>query len=690
MADSHYVVQLDLRRVGDFDLGEATKKIQPLDKSLAKITDRFDTSRSLVKDLGSAVDRTVMSMGRMAVHGGMLVAGGAIAAATYGVMGLNAELQKSQVSLGTIFSAQGLVKDVPSGIQMAGDTIKQMRLDAQKLPGEFQDLFGIYVTGATSAVRSGLDQNQWEKLASKAMAAGAVSQLPMDVVAREFAMLIEGRSGAHNMFGMRLMGLAGDRAKEFNALSNQERIKVLSKELDKYAGAIDAFSSTYEAQSSTLVDNLKITGQQLSKPLFDRVTSTLSDINSWFNAHQLEISIWADHTGQKIGEMWDYGRKKLEEWGPVVLDFGRNLVDKVGPLIHELEPAASRFGAALKEALKDPGTIDKLIELGKLYLELKTVGAVGGGLLGGAADTARAALLVRDISGLLSTVRTAGALGGGVASAAGAGGAVGSLGVPALLGTIGVLGMGATVAAAGHYGGQDAAFSVASLTPLLGQLTPEFHLLYDATVGLRGALKDHRDTVDADTRAYLDKYAASDQASADFVPLTDGLDAFRGTLKQLEDAGDFTARAELIRDLRKQAQDDALYGTIQNLAAEQETLIESSNLAGAALLDLRMAALTASHSVGLGDFNQNIRDQIYGLDMAAMALANLDKRNAGKKKKPDMKTGHGGHTTINVQMTVTSNNDPSRVALQVRNELAKLRRNRGSSPHAPNYSRFGI
>src|SRR6185436_18139051 len=97
------------------------------------------------------------------------------------------------------------------------------------------------------------------------------------------AMLLEGRSGAHTVLGLRLAGLAGDKAHEFNSMNSGERLAFLTKEIDKYSGAIDLYSKSFEALSSTFKDNAGRFLQLATAPLFERIKDQLGKANAWFD-----------------------------------------------------------------------------------------------------------------------------------------------------------------------------------------------------------------------------------------------------------------------------------------------------------------------------------------------------------------------------------------------------------------------
>src|SRR5579883_673228 len=266
-ADVTYKVEIELSTKGNLarELGGLGGRADALDSAFAKIGATLD----------SAIDRAASLVSTMAKIGAV----GAGAAITYGVVKLNNELEKTQIALGAIFKANNLTSDIEGGIGLAGGVMKDMRRDAAALPGEFKDLVGIFKTVSVPGFQAGASIDELRKLSAHAMAVSAVVGLPMEQTARELAMLMEGRAGAHNVLGMRLAGLGGDRAEAFNKLPAAERLAAVRADLEKFAPAIEAYSHSFEGLSSTLIDNAKRFLGAATLPLFDRIKTALSDAN---------------------------------------------------------------------------------------------------------------------------------------------------------------------------------------------------------------------------------------------------------------------------------------------------------------------------------------------------------------------------------------------------------------------------
>jgi hypothetical protein len=77
--------------------------------------------------------------------GGFAAAMGAV---HQGAMGVNKELETTQISLAAVLNAQGQASSLPDAMEQASNWVRQMKIDARDLPGEFSDLLYIVQTAA--------------------------------------------------------------------------------------------------------------------------------------------------------------------------------------------------------------------------------------------------------------------------------------------------------------------------------------------------------------------------------------------------------------------------------------------------------------------------------------------------------------------------------------------------------------
>lgn len=597
---------------------------------LKKVGDGWDDLSAGVGKFTGMLDAAAGKLGNLAKYAVVGLGAGAFAAATYGVTQLSNEAEKAAISIGTIFSVNGLAANVPAGITMAQDQIAKMRVDAQKLPGEFEDLQKIFMTTAIPQFQAGATADQARKLSAQIMAAGAVMGLQSDMTAREAAMLLSGRAGAHNVFGTRL-GFSGEKAKELNKASPEERLKMVSAETNKYAGAIDIFAHSYEGLSSTLVDNVKNFGRLASAPLFESVKETLSDINDWFSANQDDVNRFAAHLGIGIKDAFEWGKKEIIEWYPIVENFVEVAWHRMEAFWDDVKPSVMAFGQAFKDALQDPnGTIDKLHDLFVLYAAVKGV-SLTMGLASAAAPMA-------------------GAVGQGVAWMAGGG-----------------IATGAAAAGAGVEGAAYGAGGVA-----LGGSAAVVGGVFLAAVAAWGAAV--YEAVDlykeVDSEQMMDAQARADANGRE-------IEAMVQNGMSLDDA---SARANDMA-LELATAGDETGWALNDVATE-------AALAAAGLASVTQASYEQAGNQRLHDAaDEATGNLLAGATQAAkLWLEGVKSTDPNKKKAPVMKGGHGGTNIQKVEIVVTSNSSPSRIARVVEARLANLSRNRRSSPYVPNYS----
>ncbi len=402
MADLRYDVEIDLAVKGSGGLGGLSGIGSGLDKlggAFTKFGGRVaEAFTGAVEQAGSFA----MSMAKVGVGAGL-------AGAAYGVLKLNNNLETTQTSIAAVLNAQGEVGNIGAGMDKAGTLVAKMREDAKQLPGEFEELVQIFQSGISSAGNAGLNSIQFEKMSAQAMAAGKAMSVPLDQAGRELAQLLEGRAGAHNVFGTRLGITATD---GFNKSSKEDQVKRITEALAKYDPAIKQFGTTFDAISSATVDNIKAFGMTATGPLFEHVKATLTDINNWFDNNKGQVSQWANQLGRWLAEAFDKGKAVVMDWWPAISAFAENAYNRITAIWADVGPTVSKIGESIQGFLKDPGSIDKIIKVLELYAMVK----VGGGamdLLGG--------------------------LGGGGGGAAGAMGGMGGGALGALLGGAGTV-----------------------------------------------------------------------------------------------------------------------------------------------------------------------------------------------------------------------------------------------------------
>ena len=637
MAGTKYVVDVEFRQSGDPSAlaDEAGGKVDAL-KS------KFDTAKASSGELGGAISAlgssaveaftgVVEKVGEIGIGLAALGVSTGIAAVTYGVIGLNSNLETTKVSLGAVLNANNQANGIAAGVEKASGWIAQMKKDARDLPGEFEDLLGIEQSSAGTAFNAGMDIPKFEKVASSVMAAAKALSVQTDQAGRELGQLFEGRAGAHNVLGMRLKidahqlyeDLDGVK-KHFKDLTAEGRVKAIEDAVGKFEPAIKAFGNTYDAQSSTLVDNVKNLIQIGTKELFGRVVADLGDINNWFESNRDTVEQYARQAGHWLVDVHDKARKIAEEWIPILKDFGERAYGKFVELWRDAGPIIEGIAKSVKDFLGDKDSVDRMATLLKLYIVAKAGGAIMG--MGPLAGLAKAG--VSDLAG------------GGAALGAGGGGVAGAAMIAAAAGVALAVWQGMKLSAE---------VSDRSSDQWKGDVN-QARLLSEDQGGQISYTNEY-------TRGVLeDAYKNADN----FKSTLDGV--LSGTIA-LQDA--VTNMTEAAGQAAYDLQDFAI--GLHNVVDDMNKMLKDARDA-----DMKDIGDSAAHYMAA----MNLADQQAGRPVGSTAAAD--------KKRKDDKAG-GGNTTVNINFTISSNQSPDQIARKVVQKLVDKRRFRTTSSGVPNW-----
>jgi hypothetical protein len=648
MSGIHYDVSIGFT-VGDLGLPKVDQHLARTEGKVNRLASELGkVGQSFANSFTGAVESVASKLATL----GQVGMAAAVGAATYGVVGLNKELETTRVSLAAVLNANGLTDSIEGGMQRAAGWVTQMKKDARELPGEFSDLLGIVQSGAGAAFQAGLDDISWEKLASNAMAAGKAISVPLDQAGRELAHLLQGHAGAQNVFGTRL----GLTAENYNQKTRPEQIAMLTSAIGKFEPAIKEFGKTFDAQSSTFIDNVKTFAGTATSGLFERVTSTLADVNDWFEKNQTTVKLWGDKVSQMLVDAWDDGRKIVEDWGPRLVTFAERFYDWFMKVWRESEPYVKTISSAVKGFLDNPEAFSKIETLLKLYAAAK--------MFSFGADVASGA------SGVM------GALGGAGKVASAVGGVVGGGGV-----TTAVEAAGAALGSTGLVAGV-----VAATVAVLGAAGYEVYsaqqrsMTYDAKGGGAYGYSEG-------AQKFVDKQVAAAIAAG-----SKGESQYRATMRDSMDPN--------MREWAMQLADD-------RVQAFAQTVLETSD-AMAQLQSLISGLAKSGDFEAINRINEGINDRMNREAMGAQntdltsdwsrrnaevaaitAVAALDANDKHAKEREKQKKAAAGQNVTNigtVTITVASNQAPGQIARDVGKEFTQMKRYPKSSPNVFNAS----
>lgn len=612
--DLSYKLIVDMEARGS--LQPHLEKVGKSGGDLSKVKDVLGTIGSGIASLGSsmagAFTGAVESAANVAASVAKIGAVGAVAAVGFGVK-LNSELEQAQVSLAAIFNSTGQSNGMLKGMQDAQAVMKDMRKDAADLPGEFKDLMGIFRMAATPGFQAGGSVKDIEKLSANAMAFAASRGIEMGQAGRELGMLLQGRAGAHNVFGT-LLGITGDKVQKFNdhaQTSPNERLKMVEKELKKEESSREFFGSTFDAQSSTLVDNAKKFLGAATSGVFDRVKGALETTNAWFDRNETKIIGFAEKVGDKLSYAFEFGRRKIEEWTPAMLAFVENAYSRVSGIWERVAPMIEKAGEVLKKALTDPKTFDRIEGVLKMYALVK-IGGIAAPMAGS---------MMSSASGMFSA-------GGGAAGALGGVAAAGAVGAALVV-------LGTTV-----YGVVDILTDSSNAyhdyaTKQAQQIGEHTQHINDAIGpgGLSGAFKSVADFMGAAGLTLVNNWMLTLDTLATATGFITGV---------FNDAGDKIAKI------------------------------------------LGVARLHNDHDPADASGRN---DQVLDFNTISIKTLGGDGGLADAQKKKESKgvAGGGGTSIQKVEIVVSSNQDPSRIARSVIDEIQGLNRNPTSSRYVRNW-----
>src|ERR1700690_209995 len=363
MADVIYKVGVELSSTGD--LGG---KLDGISNSANKLSGNLGRmSGHLINSFTGALESVVRLGATMAT-----VAAGALTTAVVGVSKLNAELEMTNIALADLFKSSGATTTMVGGMELAGNIMAKMRVDAAALPGEFKDLANIFQMSAVSGLQNGKNADEIEKMSAKVMAFGiGAAHLTGPIIARQLAGLLEGHATAANNMSRKL----GIDARDFNKKSYSERFAEVSEKLSKHDDAIPYYEKSFTGIWTSLIDKGKLFLTEATEPLFAAIKNSLGQILDWFGDNGATTTNWAEKIGKILGDAWKHGSDFVMKWAPKMESMAYAFKDAVLSAFEKIKPIAEYIWDKF-------GNIDSLLHGMEGYAVLKLAGLVlssGGG-----------------------------------------------------------------------------------------------------------------------------------------------------------------------------------------------------------------------------------------------------------------------------------------------------------------------
>lgn len=402
MADITYSVEVAYLTKGNF-AGPAMSRVGDIERRMTGATKRFGDS------LGSSLNNAFSTF--FAAETLTSVAHSFVDILKVGLLEMNAEVETMSMQWSTMFQAKGL-GTFQEGMNASAALIKEMRLDAQRLPGEFKDLSAIFSRALTPGLNQGMSVHEIKNMSAAAMALGVGSGMKADVVGRELGDLIQGNM-RKNMPILKVLPNFNIDTKEFNALSGPKRQERIQQALGMRGGqesiAVEnlknAHAKSWIGLSTTIKDNVKAVLGVMTYQLFNSIKDALYKVNQWYENNGPKIQRWAQSVGWYLARGFQEAVRYVAIIEPTLMKVGQFLKNELdsGKLFRDIEKMAG-----IAAALKVGGALAPLAG-GAMKFAPELLG-LGGSALGGIGGVAGAG----GLAGLTAEgiIATGGALAG--------------------------------------------------------------------------------------------------------------------------------------------------------------------------------------------------------------------------------------------------------------------------------------
>ncbi len=348
-----------------------------------KVTDSFKSLQSGISSVNGMLDSVIggiWNLGAASVNVVSTALAGGFALALQQSIKFNQEMEDTQTGLATLATAaegiqRGMTPQESFGNQyrVAGDVIKQMRKDAQELPGSFADLQRIMVDLAPAGETSGMGQFAIEAMAAKAMAAGSAMgpHMPKGQIGRQLGEMLSGAANVRNSMFRNLH--TGYSAKEFNKLDEKERLHVTQNALDKMQAGKESAKQNWSTISSNFVDSLKIGVGVVGGPLMGRVKEVMKEFNDSDKGRFGKIGA---RIGDGLVQAFDRGLELFKRYLPVAQTFVTSMYNGIKRMVDQFSPIIEMLGTMVTNFFNDPMVFHKIEKIIGQLIALKAGASV--------------------------------------------------------------------------------------------------------------------------------------------------------------------------------------------------------------------------------------------------------------------------------------------------------------------------
>lgn len=407
--------------------GELVIRAQAGIRSLQSLAGRLESLRAGLagsQSLAGGLVRSLMGFG--AAYVGINAVVGGMRALVSNAVEYQQGLEGTRIGLAAVMSA---VEHIPfaEAQRESAALFEQIQTDALRSVATSRELFDIF-QGIYGPLRgAGLATTEIRDVMLDTVSAATALNIDLPQASRDIQAMARGAAGMDvRLFSMlRATGAIAEDAQAFNALSQPERIAIMTRALGSFSEASEAYGQSFAGVTSTFRDIVQNLTGALFGPAFSRLTTWLGSLNDRLLANRDSMRQTLQAAGAQLGE--HLGRvfaaldRALEylasHWGEM-MTAGRDMVRQLREVLPGLIRAGQTFlafsaaRAVLAAGLGGIATalngVSALAELGTLLL---SAGGAGGGvgafaaaMSGLAAPLAAVAAVFAAVAGLALVV----------------------------------------------------------------------------------------------------------------------------------------------------------------------------------------------------------------------------------------------------------------------------------------------
>lgn len=276
-----------------------------------RLSDRASKGLSLIDKRASAAARATGGLGRSLRNiAGLAVGAFGMKKAIDATVGFNRSLERTQSQLRTIIQLN-TGQSFEESNRASAALMEQMRTDAKQTAGTFQDMVTFSSAIAGPITRAGGSLEDLREITKGAVVAAAAFGERADLAQLDITQALAGTLGAKDRFAKAILGPMGITAKEFNKLTEPQRLRTLKEAFDQKGikDAAKAFESSFEGSFSTFVSGLQEFGGKVGAKLFVRLNQELQRLNKWFSQSEKRVERFADKLANGMVKAFEFAKR---------------------------------------------------------------------------------------------------------------------------------------------------------------------------------------------------------------------------------------------------------------------------------------------------------------------------------------------------------------------------------------------